>query len=46
MEIGKCFLGKKHGKIAHGWNFAPKFFPVVGLGFGGRDFSITPWISP
>ena len=24
MQIGESFFGEKHGKIAHGINFAPK----------------------
>ena len=27
MEIGELFFGEKHGKIAHGLNFAPKIIP-------------------
>jgi hypothetical protein len=27
MEIGKYFFGKKHGKLTHGQNLAPKIFP-------------------
>jgi hypothetical protein len=27
MEIGKSFFWKKHGKLPHGKNLAPKIFP-------------------
>jgi hypothetical protein len=33
MEIGESFFGKKHGKLAHGKNLAPKIFrtgPLMG----------------
>jgi len=31
MEIGESFFGKKHGKLAHGQNLAPKIFPRLDL---------------
>jgi len=31
MEIGESFLRKKHGKLAHVQNLAPKIFPVVNV---------------
>jgi len=31
MEIGELFFGKKHGKLAHLWNLAPKIICVFDM---------------